>query len=132
MQEASSQGTASLRRSAGFAVGKEGIMPSFTASPTAHIFLDEQGRAWIDETNVKVVEVVLDRIAGGLTAERMVEEHYGRLSLAQIYAALSYYYDHQAELDAEIEGQVRQADALRAANLESPMRQRFRALGKLP
>ena len=107
-------------------------MPTFTASPTAHIFLDEQGRAWIDDTNVKVVEVVLDKIADGLTPEQMVEEHYGRLSLAQIYAALSYYHDHQAEIDAEIQRQVQQADALRAANLNSPVRQRFRAQGKLP
>ena len=32
---------------------------------TAHIGLDDRGVAWIDATNVKVVEVVLDTIACG-------------------------------------------------------------------
>lgn len=29
--------------------------------PTAHMHLDDRGVAWIDDTNVKVVEVVLDK-----------------------------------------------------------------------
>ena len=33
-----------------------------TATPMPHIWLDERGRAWIDETNVKVIEVVLDTL----------------------------------------------------------------------
>jgi hypothetical protein len=32
---------------------------------TAHIHLDERGRAWIDDTNTKVIEVVLDQRAYG-------------------------------------------------------------------
>ena len=35
-------------------------MPALLAS---HIVLDEKGVAWIDETNVKVVGVVLDKLA---------------------------------------------------------------------
>ena len=33
-----------------------------TATPMPHIWLDERGRAWIDDTNVKVIEVVLDKL----------------------------------------------------------------------
>src|SRR4051794_5818982 len=83
-------------------------MPNFVATPTAHIRLDERGRAWVDDTNVKVIEVVLDKLAHGWSPEQIAEQHYHRLSLAQIHAAFSYYYDHQAEFDAEIERQVKE------------------------
>src|SRR5437870_3438711 len=59
-------------------------------------------------------------------------QHYGTLSVAQIYAALAYYYDHQAEFDAEIERQAGEYEALRSGSLDSPGRQRLRAQGKLP
>jgi hypothetical protein len=37
---------------------------------TAHIHLDERGRAWIDDTNTKVIEVVLDQRAYWLEPRR--------------------------------------------------------------
>ena len=66
-----------------------------------------------------------------VAAERMHEE-YPHLSMAQIHAALSYYYDHQAEYDAEMERQDREYEAARARQLDSPIRQRLRDMGKLP
>ena len=98
---------------------------------TAHIHLDAQGRAWIDDTNTKVIEVVLDKLANGSSPEEIHFQH-SHLSMAQIHAALSYYYDHQAEFDAEIERQLQEYDELRAKVEDSPLRQRLRALGKLP
>ena len=100
-------------------------------TPTAHIHLDERGVAWIDETNVKVIEVALDKLAHGSSPEE-IHFQYSNLSLAQIHAALSYYYDHQQAFDATIEEQLREVEALRAQAGESPVRQRLRALGKLP
>ncbi|MGQ0635133.1 MAG: DUF433 domain-containing protein [Planctomycetaceae bacterium] len=97
-----------------------------------HVRLDERGVAWIDDTNIKVVEVVLDRTAYNLTPEEIYAGLGGYLSLAQIYAALAYYYDHQAQLDDEINRQVRESDRLRAESLESPVRKKLRSLGKLP
>jgi uncharacterized protein (DUF433 family) len=81
--------------------------------------------AWIDDTNVKVVEVVLDKMAHGSSAEE-IHFQYPHLSLAQIYAALSYYYDHQDVFDEEIEKQLREVDAAAAASLDSPLRKRLR------
>jgi len=98
---------------------------------TAHIYLDDRGVAWIDDTNVKVIEVVLDRLAYGLSPEETHFQH-PYLSLAQIHAALSYYYDHQDELDVEIERQLREVEALAAQVSDSPVRRRLRAAGKLP
>jgi len=96
----------------------------------AHVHADEQGVAWIDDTNVKVIEVVLDRLAYGWSPEEIHFQH-PHLSLAQIYAALAYYYDHQAEMDREIERQLQESDALAAAAQESPLRARLRAAGRL-
>ena len=100
-------------------------------TPTAHIHLDERGVAWIDDTNVKVVEVVLDKIASGSSPEEIHFQH-PHLSLAQIHAALSYYYDHQQEIDTYIEQQLTWVEAMAAQAGDSPVRQRLRALGKLP
>ena len=71
-----------------------------------HIRLDEQGVAWIDDANIKVIEVVLDRLAYGWSPEEIHVQH-PHLSLAQIHAALAHYWDHQATLDAEIPAQRR-------------------------
>jgi uncharacterized protein (DUF433 family) len=100
-------------------------------TPTAHIHLDEAGVAWIDDTNVKVIEVVLDKLAHGSSPEEM-HLQYPDLSLAQIHAALSYYYDHQQAFDAAIEEQLRRVEALMAQAGESPVLKRLRTLGKLP
>jgi len=93
----------------------------------SHIAIDESGVAWIDQTRVKVIEVVLDKLAHGSSPEEM-HFQYPHLSLAQIHAALAYYYDHQAELDAEIDTRWRQANALAAQAAESPLQKRLREL----
>ncbi len=77
------------------------------------IELDENGVPWISGANTKVVEVVLDKMAHNSSPEEM-HEQYPHLSLAQIHAALSYYYEHQAEIDADIERRDREVEALRA------------------
>src|SRR2546422_6293550 len=87
--------------------------------PITHIQRDERGVAWIAETNTKVIEVALDQVAYGWVAEEIYAAH-PHLSLAQIHAALSYYHDHKAEFDAEIQRQ-----------LEDYTKQRAEARGQL-
>ena len=98
--------------------------------PLSHIHLDEHGVAWIDETNVKVIEVALDKLAYGSSPEEIHFQH-PHLSMAQIHAALTYYYDHQDELDSEIERRYRQVHAMKAQAVETPFKQRLRAMGKI-
>src|SRR5438876_6716292 len=95
-----------------------------TAATTAHIRLDERGRPWVDDTNVKVIEIVLDHLAYGWDAET-IQENHPHLSLAQVYAALTWYYDHQVEMDAEIERQDERVRELRAASKPSALQQRL-------
>ena len=105
---------------------------STAPAPTTHIRLDDRGVAWIDQTNVKVIDVVLDKLAHGLSAEEIYLEHYKHLSLAQIHAAFSYYYDHQDEIDTEIDYQLQNVEELRNQAGVSPFVQRMKALGRLP
>ena len=91
------------------------------AEPITHIFRDERGLAWIDQTNTKVIEVVMDWMAHGSSAEEMHRQHPD-LSLAQIHAAMAYYYDHQTEIDAQIERSLRFADEMLAQAVSQPDR----------
>ncbi len=98
---------------------------------TAHIRVDNCGVAWIDDTNVKVIEVALDWLAHGSSPEE-IHFQYPHLSLAQIHAAFSYYYDHQAELDLEIDRQLREVEARALLASDSPVRRRLKKAGRLP
>jgi uncharacterized protein (DUF433 family) len=58
------------------------------------------GRPCIDGTRVRVVNIVfLEK--RGYQPEQMLEK-YPDLNLAQVHAALAYYYDHPEEIEAYI------------------------------
>ena len=101
-----------------------------TSVMSGHIRLDAQGVAWIDDTNVKVTEVVLDRLANGWGPEEIHFQHPD-LSLAQIHSALAHYFDHQAQLDVEISQQSEQVRRIREQAGESPLAIRLKARGML-
>jgi uncharacterized protein (DUF433 family) len=93
-----------------------------TESP--HIFLDDEGRPWIGETAYRVSMVVLDHHGPeGYTPEQIIEAHHRELTLAQIHAALSYYHDHRAEIDAQIAEEVRYFEESRAKAEADPKHQ---------
>jgi uncharacterized protein (DUF433 family) len=89
--------------------------------------LDERGVAWITGTKVKVIEVATDKLAHGSSPEEM-HLQYPHLSLAQIHAALAYYYEHQGELDADIERRWLEVKKLAAQEADSPLQRRLREL----
>ncbi len=97
---------------------------------TSLIELDESGVAWIKDANTKVIEVALDKVAWGWSIEEMQENH-PHLSMAQLYAAMSYYYSHQAEMEAELERRAERIKVLAEAAQDSPGRRRLRELGLL-
>jgi uncharacterized protein (DUF433 family) len=97
-----------------------------TKTTETHISLDERGRPWVDGTNTKVIEIVLDKLAYGWSPEEMCLQH-PHLTLAHVHSALAYYYDHQAEIDTEIARQVETFDALRAAASNSTITQKLKA-----
>src|SRR5438094_352816 len=90
-----------------------------TPVPNSHIEIDERGRPWIARTNTKVIEVVLDKVAWDFKPEQMHRQH-PHLSLAQLHAALSCYYDHKAEMDAELERDRREFEEARRRSRDTP------------
>ena len=93
----------------------------------SQIEIDNEGVPWIRGANTKVADVVLDKMAYGWSPEEMHRQH-PHLSMAQIHSALAYYYEHQHEVDADIERRCRYLEELRAQQPDSPLRQRLRAL----
>ncbi len=82
-------------------------------APINLISTDERGVAYLAGTRMKVRQIVLEKNAWGLSPEEIQRGHE-HLSLAQIYAALSYYYENQAAVDEEIRAARQAVDALRA------------------
>jgi uncharacterized protein (DUF433 family) len=75
----------------------------------------------IADTQTKVIEVVSDRLARHWHADEIHRQHV-HLRLGQIYSALAYHYDHQADMDREIEELLRQVEQIQANLGESPVR----------
>jgi len=94
--------------------------------PITHIRLDKNGVAWVDDTKVKVIEIVLDHLAYGHSPEEIHLQH-PHVSLAQVHAAFAYYYDHQSDLDAELDQRFRRAEALRGTSRPTFSRRKLAA-----
>lgn len=77
------------------------------------IHVDESGVAWIEGTSAKVIEIVLTKLSDDLTPED-VQKELPHLSLAQVYAALTYYHTHKERMDLQIAEWDRWADEMRA------------------
>lgn len=59
------------------------------------------GKARIEGTRIRVMDIVALSSQGLSPAE--IIDAYPSLTLAQVHAALTYYYDNQEEIDAEFE-----------------------------
>ncbi len=97
-----------------------------TSASIEHIELDERGRARIAGKRSKVSQIVLDKRVHRWSPEEICAQ-YPHLTLSEVHAAFAYYYDHQAEIDAEIEADHRLAEEMRAAAGDSPVARKLRA-----
>ena len=68
------------------------------------------GRPCIAGTGVTVRRIAV--LHNMREAPEEIANDYGHLSLAQVHAALAYYYAHKAEIDADLEAEEREHDAL--------------------
>jgi len=59
------------------------------------------GKPRIRDTRITVRDVVVWHERLGRSADEIVRD-YPHLQLADVYAALAYYYDHRARVDAEM------------------------------
>ncbi len=82
------------------------------------------GKPHILGHRIKVQHVAIWHERMGMTPEEIVAT-YPTLTLPAVYAALSYYHDHRAEIDADIEADERFVAEMRAQAGPSKLQQRL-------
>lgn len=75
---------------------------------------------------VRVAQIVMDYFAYGWSADEIHRQH-PHLALAEVHAAMAYYYDNRAEIDAEITAELDEVDRMLAAEARSSVWLRLKA-----
>lgn len=75
------------------------------------------GRPCIGGTTLRVSDVVMATLFHDRSPGQIASDY--AISLAQVHAALSYYYEHKDELDADIRQQVEKARELKEKRVGS-------------
>ena len=97
-----------------------------------HIEIDEKGTARVGGTRLKVRHLVAAQQAYGWSPAEL-HFQYPSLSMAQVHAALAYYWDHRDHLDAELQRRLAQVDTVQASISEPDgLRARLRSLEEKP
>lgn len=92
-------------------------MPADTSYP--HITRNAHGVLCLDDTRHRVLDIVADHVVHGYNAAQMVEQ-YPDLTLAQVHAALTYYYDHRETLEAALLASYAQVESYRQQHSPHP------------
>lgn len=79
---------------------------------------------------VRVSQIATDYLAYGWSPDEMCRQH-PYLTPAEAHAAMAYYFDHQAEINAEIRAELDNLDRTQNAVEQSPLRLKLRAKGLL-
>lgn len=77
-----------------------------------HLSLDADGTARIGTTRYKVVHLAAEHYHHGWTAEELLRQHPD-LKPEELYSALTYFYDHQDALVAEMKASLAASEAIR-------------------
>jgi len=72
------------------------------------------GQPRIAGTRLKIQGIALEHGRLGWTPDQICESHSG-ITLAQVHAPLSYYYDHREEIDLSIHNDKEFSERLRSA-----------------
>jgi uncharacterized protein (DUF433 family) len=94
-----------------------------TKTEYKHVVINDEGVPMIEGTRTKLVMLVGD-VKNGWDAEE-IHEQYPHLPLAVVHSALSYYWDHKDELDAEYERRKQETERLLAEMVDREAMQRL-------
>jgi uncharacterized protein (DUF433 family) len=73
--------------------------------------MDEDGAVRVGGTRMTLDLIIAEHQAGA--SPEQIAEDYDAVSLGDVYAAITYYLHHQAEIDAYLEQRRRAAEELR-------------------
>jgi len=71
------------------------------------------GRACIAGHRIRVMDIVVWHERRGYTPDEIVEMFPG-ITLADVHAALAYYFDNRGEIEADLREEAQTAESLRA------------------
>lgn len=83
------------------------------------------GKPHIAGHRIKVQHVAVWHLRLGQSPEEIVAT-YPTINLAQVHAALAYYFSHRAEIDADIQAEKDFVAGLRAKDGPSPLERKLR------
>ena len=96
-----------------------------------HLTIDEKGQARIGKTRYKVIQLAAEHYQHGWSAEELLRQHPD-LRPEEVYAALTYFYDHHDAMVAEMKYSLATVEANRPSQPFSrdELLRRKAALGK--
>jgi len=79
---------------------------------------------------IRVVQIAMDYLAHAWSADEICRQ-YPHLKPSEVHSAMAYYFDHQEEMDREIQDEWEQIKTDRGELARSPFFMRMRAKGTL-
>lgn len=83
-----------------------------TPTTGSHVTVDDSGTAWVTGTRYKVLHLAGEHYHLGWTAEELLRQHTD-LRPEEVYAALTWFYDHRVEMLAALHQQSTTVESLR-------------------
>jgi uncharacterized protein (DUF433 family) len=77
-------------------------------------------------SRIRVAQIAMDYLFQGWSPDEICNQ-YPHLKPAEVHSAMAYYFDHQAEIEKEIEDEARLVEEGRSSAAPSPMIRRLRA-----
>jgi hypothetical protein len=108
------------------------LEPATMAPATSypHIEKPEHAPARLERLpRIRVAQIVMDYLAHGWSPDEMCRQ-YPHLNPAEAHAALAYDFDHQADIDREIEAELTEVEQLEAAAIAPAALTRLRLRGR--
>jgi uncharacterized protein (DUF433 family) len=78
---------------------------------------------------IRVAQIVMDYREYGWSVDEMCRQH-PYLGPAEAHAAMAYYFDHQEEIDREIQEEIEQVQREQSQAVRSPVYHCLRAQGQ--
>lgn len=72
------------------------------------------GRPCVAGTGLRVIDIVMASLFHGRTSGEIAADY--EIGLAQVHAALAYYYQHQEAIDQDLREQIAKAQAMKEAS----------------
>src|SRR5947208_6044000 len=107
-------------------------VPMAVAVSYPHIVKTESQPARLERLpRIRVAQIAIDYLNNGWSADEICL-HYPHLKQAEVHSAMAYYFDCQAEIDAEIAEEQKLIEEWRNSTPPSPFLLRMRSQGLIP